>query len=283
MRQLLWSSACILGLCSVSAFTMAGGIETKATNRLIAVDTVKVSGSLHVFLRSAKHTGHISFKGKGASHVIKQVRGHVLTLIAPQYEGASYPARAIVSLPKPLRRVVALSGAQVIGRHLATSQLSVAMSGVSMVDLGGIVDLESADLLGDSNLYLEWVKSPRLTLRQGGVSVVHLAGKVRSLDAKLMGRSTMYGQYLNAKTAFVSTHDNAMAYVSPLDNLRAFAAGRSNIYYFTAPKHQTDLPDRHGNILFVGSSHDPWGNMNRFFKYHEQLVSKKKTKKHKKP
>jgi|GEM_PF-1935922 len=280
MRQLLWASACALSLCSITTAAMAGGVESKTTNRLIAVDTVKVSGTLHVFLRSAKHTGHITLKGKGASHVIKQVRGHVLTLVAPSYDGATYPASVVVSLPKPLRRVVALSGAQVIGRHLATSKLSVAMDGVSIVDLGGIVNLESADLLGDSNLYLEWVKSPHLTLRQGGVSAVHLAGKVGFFDAKLMGRSTMYGQYLNAKTVFVSTDDNAMAYVSPINNFRAFAKGRSNIYYFTRPKHQTDQAKLHGNIFFLGTSMDPWGNMDRFFEYHEHLVAKQ-AKKHK--
>lgn len=280
MRQLLWASACALSLCSVTTAAMAGGVEAKPTDRLVAVDTVKVSGALHVFLRTAKHTGHLTLKGKGASHVMKQVRGHVLTLVAPSYHGETYPTSVVVSLPKPLRRVVALSGAQVIAPHVATSKLSVAMDGVSIVDLGGIVDLESADLLGDSNLYLEWVKSPHLTLRQGGLSAVHLAGKVGFFDAKLMGRSTMYGQYLNAKTVFVSTDDNAMAYVSPINNLRAFAKGRSNIYYFTMPKHQTDQPKTHGNIFFMGGDMDPWGNMDRFFEYHEQLAAKKK--KHKK-
>ncbi len=280
MRQLLWASACALSLCSVTTAARAGGVEQKPTNRLIAVDTVKVSGALHVFLRTAKHTGHVSLKGKGASRVMKQVRGHVLTLVAPSYDGEAFPASAVVSLPKPLRRIVALSGAQVIAPHVATSKLSVAMAGVSIVDLGGIVDLESADLLGDSSLYLEWVKSPHLTLRQGGLSAVHLAGKVGFFDANLVGRSTMYGQYMKAKTVFVSTDDNAMAYVSPVDNLRAFAKGRSNIYYFTMPKHQTAQAKIHGNIFFMGTSMDPWDNMDRFFEYHEHLVAKQ-AKKHK--
>ncbi len=266
MQQGRLKIALLSGLCAVSTAVLAGGPPGHHhSNRLPSVDSIRVSGRIHLMLKASdKRVGRVVMTNADPSAQYS-VDGHVLTITSGSAAGLSRPTQVTVSLSSPLHRLVLSGGVHVEGRRVPTSALEVAMSGASVLDLSGIVGLSKLKQSGASSARLDWVNSSHLIINASGLSTSYLAGVANHLEAKLTGHSTLYAQYLQANTVFVATQGNAMVYVMPIANMRAFSRGRSNIYYVTQPVHKTLQFKGNGNILFMNSD-DPWNNMDGIYR-----------------